>query len=200
MYNKIRKGHLKVKNKIKILIVFITLAFSLSIMSNTYSRYVADANGDITLAFAKWQILINDEDITNGEEKTLSITPVIMDNANVAAGKLAPSSVGYYDIEIDATNVETSFNLDITLEENIDMPDLKISKYSINDEEEIDIEDNEINKTFYYQDGLGIINIRIYFEWYDMDDNLMDDEEDTRLVNTNDSITITTNLSFEQEI
>ena len=188
------------KNKIKILIVFITLAFSLSIMSNTYSRYVADANGDITLAFAKWQILINDEDITNGEEKTLSITPVIMESENVAAGKLAPSSVGYYDIEIDATNVETSFNLDITLEENIDMPDLKISKYSINDEEEIDIEDNEINKTFYYQDGLGIINIRIYFEWYDMDDNLMDDEEDTRLVNTNDSITITTNLSFEQEI
>ena len=187
------------KNKIKVLIVIITLAFSLSIMSNTYSRYVADASGDVTLAFAKWQILIGDEDITNGDIKTLNITPTILANDNVATNKLAPSSIGYYDIEIDASNVETSFNVKLTLE-NEDMPDLKITKYSINDGDEIDIVNNEINESFNYSDDIDIINIRIYFEWYDMEDNIMSDEEDSLYANANESITITTNLSFEQQI
>ena len=191
------------KNRFKILIVFILLAFSLSIMSSTYSRYVADANSDVTLAFAKWQILINDEDITSGNSSNIDITPTIVENENVAAGKLAPSSLGYYDIEIDASNVETSFNLNITLD-NDDMADLKITGYSLNEEDEVEIEDGEISESFDlddYDDGFGIITIRIYFEWYDSeDDEAMDDEDDTTYASTNEEITITTNLSFEQKI
>ena len=187
------------KNRIKLLIVFITLAFALSIMSSTYSRYVADANGDVTLAFAKWQILVNDEDITNGDVKSLDIAPTILENENVASGKLAPSSVGYYDIEIDASNVETSFDLHITLDSE-DMTDLKITKYSINEDEEIDIVDNQIDESFDYSDELDIITIRIYFEWYDMEDGNMTDEDDSSLANSNDEITISTNLSFEQKV
>lgn len=191
------------KKRIKILIAFILLAFSLSIMSSTYSRYVADANSDVTLAFAKWQILVNDEDITGGNTSAIDITPTIVENENVAAGKLAPSSLGYYDIEIDASNVETSFNLNITLD-NADMADLKITSYSINDSEEIEIEDGEITESFDlddYDDGFGTIAIRIYFEWYDSeDDEEMDNDDDTTYATTNEDITITTLLSFEQKI
>ena len=191
-----------VKIRFKILICVILLAFSLSIMSSTYSRYVADANGDVALTFAKWQILINDEDITSGETSTIDITPVIVENDNVAAGKLAPSSVGYYDIEIDASNVETSFDMHIELD-NDDMADLKISSYTIDDGEEVDIEDGEIEASFDYvdyDDGFGVITIRIYFEWYDTADNEMDDEDDSSYVNSNDGVTITTRLSFEQKL
>ncbi|MBR5370563.1 MAG: hypothetical protein IK137_04600 [Bacilli bacterium] len=188
------------KTRLKILIGIITLAFSLSIISTTYSRYAADANGDVTLDFAKWQILINGEDITRSDVRSLDITPNIIENKNVAAGKLAPSSLGYYDIEIDATNVETSFDLHLTLD-NDDMADLKIKSYTIDDGEEIDIEDNRIDETFDYDEGFGVITIRIYFEWYDTDDGEeMNDEEDNSYAATHDSITITTNLSFEQKI
>lgn len=189
------------KIRIKILICFIAVAFLLSVMSSTYSRYVADANGDVSLAFAKWQILINGEDITSGNVRTLNITPNILENDNVAAGKLAPSSLGYYDIEIDATNVETSFDLHLTLD-NEEMADLKISSYSIDGEDPIEIEGNQIDEEFdYSEDGFGVITIRIYFEWYDIeDDEEMDDEEDNSYANEHDSITITTNLSFEQRI
>ena len=188
------------KTRIKILIAIITLAFSLSIISTTYSRYAADATGDVTLDFAKWQILINGEDITSGDVRSLDITPNIIPNENVAAGKLAPSSLGYYDIEIDATNVETSFDLHLTLE-NEDMADLKIKSYTIDDGEEIEIEDNEINETFDYDEGFGVITIRIYFEWYDTEnEEEMNDEEDNSYAATHDSITISTNLSFEQKV
>lgn len=189
------------KKRVKILIVFVALAFSLSIISTTYSRYVADANGDVALTFAKWQILINNEDITSGNVESIDITPTIVENDNVASGKLAPSSLGYYDIEIDVSNVETSFDMHITLD-NEDMADLRISGYSINDGEEIEIEDGQINESFDYDEDLETINIRIYFEWYDVDDSNseMSNEDDTSFVNDNEEITITTNLSFEQKI
>lgn len=189
------------KKRVKILIVFVALAFSLSIISTTYSRYVADANGDVALTFAKWQILINNEDITSGNVESIDITPTIVENDNVASGKLAPSSLGYYDIEIDVSNVETSFDMHITLD-NEDMADLRISGYSINDGEEIEIEDGQIDESFDYDEDLETINIRIYFEWYDVDDSNseMSNEDDTSFVNENEEITITTNLSFEQKI
>lgn len=190
------------KKRIRILIAFVALAFSLSIISTTYSRYVADADGDVSLTFAKWQILINDEDITSGDVESVDITPTIVANDNVAAGKLAPSSIGYYDIEIDATNVETSFDLNLALD-NSEMADLRITSYSINDEEDVDITNGEIAQSFEladYEDGFGVITIRINFEWYDLEDGEMTDEDDTEFVTNNEEITITTNLSFEQII
>ena len=45
------------KRRIKILIAFVALAFSLSIISTTYSRYAADANGDVTFDFANLLLL-----------------------------------------------------------------------------------------------------------------------------------------------
>ena len=189
------------KRRIKILIAFVALAFSLSIISTTYSRYVADANGDVALTFAKWQILVNDADITSGNVESIDITPTIVENENVASGKLAPSSLGYYDIEIDVSNVETSFDMHITLD-NEDMADLRITSYSIDDGEEIEIEDGQIDESFDYDEDLETINIRIYFEWYDVDDgdSEMDNDDDTEFVSNNEEITITTNLSFEQRI
>ena len=191
------------KSKFKILIVFVTLAFSLSIMSNTYSRYVADATGDVELTFAKWQILVSEEDITDGEEHTIGITPTILENTNVAAGKLAPTSVGYYDIEIDPTNVETSFNYTINILDIENMPDMLITKYEIIDSlgnsTEYSINNNTITDTVNYSDSLDIFTIRIYFEWYDAEDNQMSDEDDT-LISLEESVNILTNISFEQKI
>lgn len=191
------------KSKFKVLIVIITLAFSLSIMSNTYSRYVADATGDVELTFAKWQILINNNDITNEETRTIAVTPTILANENVAANKLAPSSIGYYDIEIDPTNVETSFNYQVTISDIEEMPDLLITKYQIIIDgvtTEYEIEDNTIEGTLNYGDeDFDVFTLRIFFEWYDEEGNTMSDEDDTTL-SEQETISIETNITFEQKI
>ena len=191
------------KSKFKVLIVIITLAFSLSIMSNTYSRYVADATGDVELTFAKWQILINNNDITNEETRTIAVTPTILANENVAANKLAPSSIGYYDIEIDPTNVETSFNYQVTISDIEEMPDLLITKYQIIIDgvtTEYEIENNTIEGTLNYGDeDFDVFTLRIFFEWYDEEGNTMNDEDDTTL-SQQETISIETNITFEQKI
>ena len=208
------------KTKVKLLILFISLAVTLSLMSNTYSKYVADTTGNLEVQFAKWKILVNQNDITNNSESSIELTPVIDSNENVAANKFAPSSKGYFDIEIDPTNVEVSFDYIVELELlNENLPDLLISNYSIIDGEYDgettlklnDIIDNKITGTLKYKKvstgsddvfTFKPFTIRVYFEWFDGENSTMSDDVDT-LVGTSTDITslqIRANIKFEQNI
>jgi hypothetical protein len=198
-----------IKTKLKTLIVFVIFAFALSIVSNTYSRYVAAAEENIDLALANWQILLNDEDITNSSESIGLINPVILENENVANNKLAPSSKGYFDINIDASSVELSFNYDIKINKNEILDDLLITKYQIIKEdtnseevEYIDVINNEINGTIDYleENTIKPFRIRVFFEWFDGDSEESNDESDTEIVKNNNSLTINATIKFTQKI
>lgn len=201
--------------KIKYLLLLMSLSITLCVMSNTYSKYAADTTGNLEASFAKWQILVNTEDITDGVEKNLNITPTIDENTNVAANKLAPASTGYFDIDIDPSNVEVSFNYRITLNAlNEDMPDVKITKYAIldsnyQDGDEIiknNVIDNIITGTKNYSvSGFEPFTVRVYFEWVEGDGESMNDAADTvvghNAINAEtDSIEMTASIHFEQKI
>ena len=204
--------------KFKVLLLLISLSLTLGLMSNTYSRYVASTTGDVELAFAKWQILLNNEDITNGTTSTLDITPVIEENQNIENNTVAPSSKGYFDVNIDPTNVGVSFNYSIDLDVlNENMPDLMITKYAIIDADYIEgteitttnIENNSIIGTMDFDNLTENFNftpftVRIYFEWYEGIDEQMNDEQDTVVgtdATVNDtSLQIQATINFEQKI
>ncbi len=202
--------------KIKVLLLIFSLSLTLSYMSNTYSRYVADATGNVELLFAKWQILVNDSDITNQTSSTIEITPVVEENPHVAAGTIAPSSKGYFDIVINPENVGVSFEYDITLDVvNENMPDLMITKYSILDNDYIEGNELEIltmnsnvitgymnydntTENFKYE----TFTIRVYFEWFEGEGESMDDAADT-LVGTdeiNNTLDIEAKITFKQKL
>ena len=198
-----------IKTKFKVLIVFAILAFTLSIVSNTYSRYVAAAEESIDLALANWQILLNDEDITSSSSSVGSINPVILENENVANNKLAPSSVGYFDIDIDASFVEISFNYNIKINKNEILNDLLITKYKIiaegTDPEEaeyINVVNNEINGVFDYsnEEAVKSFKIRVFFEWFDDVNEESNDESDTEIIKNNNSLTLDATIKFTQKI
>lgn len=211
--------------RIKILLVFIPLSFLLCLMSNTYSRYVADTTGDLKMSFAQWQILVNKEDITNNTSSSIVLNPVIDANDYVKSNKIAPSSTGYFDISIDPSNVDVSFNYNISLNVlNENIPDLMITKYAILDsnfDEEKDtityndIENNLISGSLDVKDlsvatnGDEIITsnfepftIRICFEWYEGEDDKLKDDADTLIgLNANDNeLEIEAKIKFEQKL
>lgn len=118
------------QKKLRILAVIISLAVTLCLMSDTYSRYVAGSEGNVEAEFARWQLLVNNTDITNSTTSNISFEPIIEQNDNVAENKVAPSSKGYFDIEIDPTNVDVSFKYTINLTMNNSVDDLIITKYA----------------------------------------------------------------------
>lgn len=206
------------KKRICFMLLLMSCSLCLCFMSSTYSRYVAGTTGNIDILFAKWQILINTQDITDQNTSNISITPTIEPNENVKENTVAPTSKGYFDIDIDPTNVDVSFRYTINLEiDNEDIPDLMITKYTIlpNDYQEGDtieyttLQENTITNEIIYDNQTENFNfdpftIRIYFEWYEGEDELMDDEADTQIgeasVEDELSFTINANISFEQII
>ena len=200
--------------KFKILLVISSLALTLSLMSNTYSRYVADVDSNIDLLFAKWQILVNENDITNNTTTSINITPVMEENVNVAENTVAPSSKGYFDIDIDPSNAGVSFDYSINLNiEDENMPDLMISKYAVLDKDYNEgdqittttILNNTINGTVDYNATTHEpFTVRVFFEWYEGVDEKMDDEADTNIgyeAALNDkSLLVNASISFNQKI
>ena len=198
--------------KIKILLLIFSLSLTLSYMSNTYSRYVADATGNVNVLFAKWQILVNDNDITNGTTSSIAITPEVDENPHVASGTIAPSSKGHFDIIINPENVGVSFEYDITLDVlNDNMPDLMITKYSIlpkgyieGDQVDVTpITNNVITETRdLVENKHETFTIRVYFEWFKGEKNneTMNDDADTAVAINNESLDIQAKISFKQKL
>ena len=203
------------KNKCKILFIIASLALTLSLMSNTYSRYVANTTGNLDMAFSNWQILVNEIDIIEENSSTIQISPVLLENENIAENKVAPSTEGYFDINIDPTNVDVSFNYQVNIEVlNENIPDLMITKYAILDDtytvgDEIvleNLENNTVSGNLKYQQGNTFkpFTIRIYFEWYDEADGVMTDEMDTEVghqaATENTTLQIAATIKFEQDV
>lgn len=202
--------------KVRFILAFMSLSICLCLMSSTYSRYVADATGNIDVLFAKWQILVNSSDITSNSNSAITFAPIIEENEHVAANVIAPSSKGYFDIEIDPTNVEVSFKYSINLQiGNENIPDLMITKYAVIDDSYVEgdplevnnLIDNNITNTLTFDKNVESFafkpfTIRLYFEWYEGEGELMNDEIDTEIgklaATENTTFKINANLLFEQ--
>jgi hypothetical protein len=200
--------------RLRLLIVFASLSVTLGFMSNTYSRYVADTTSDIKIGFAKWQIVVNENDISDNTVSTINITPTMDTNDNIDKNTIAPSSSGYFDIVIDPTNVDVSFDYSISINLlNQNMPDLIISEYAFlsntykdgDDITRIPLENSTITDTF----NIGVdasepFTIRVFFKWFEGENENMDDEADTLIgidagLN-NTELQIQASIHFEQKI
>lgn len=197
-------------NKLKLLIVCFMLIILVSLMSNTFSKYVSSADGDLNVSFAKWQILVNNLDISEAANSEILFVPVIDSNNEVDENSVAPSSSGYFDIAIDPSNVALSFNYNITFSiENDDIPDLMISEYAIlpvddSPIEKISLDNNIIEKDMIYdpENPFKPFTIRLFFKWYEGENELMDDLADTEIGTVaaiNDTkLKMKANISFKQ--
>ena len=197
-------------NKLKLLIVCFMLIILVSLMSNTFSKYVSSADGDLNVSFAKWQILVNNLDINDASNSEILFVPVIDSNNEVDENSVAPSSSGYFDIAIDPSNVALSFNYNITFSiENDDIPDLMISEYAIlpvddSPIEKISLDNNIIEKDMIYdpENPFKPFTIRLFFKWYEGENELMDDLADTEIGTVaaiNDTkLKMKANISFKQ--
>ena len=203
------------RRRICFALLLMSCSLCLCFMSSTYSRYVVGTQGNIDMLFAKWQILINNQDIADENNSEITITPTIEQSNNIRNNVMAPTSKGYFDIDIDSSNVDMSYRYTITLSiDNEDVPDLMISRYTIlpEDYEEGDtleyttIQNNEITNSMLFDNTVEDFEfepftIRVYFEWYDGEDEEMDDEDDTAIGLEDDaSFSISASIQFEQII
>ena len=133
--------------------------------------------------------------------------------------KTANALAGYFDIEIDPSNVEVSYDYRIDLSyDTQNLPDLVVSEYAILDEDYVEgdsvtpvsIVNNTITGSFDYDNmtdnfSYSTFTVRIYFKWYEGEDESMNDAADTLIGSNaansiNTTFDVTANISFNQKL
>ena len=101
--------------KLLYLIFSIFVLLTVYEITNTYGLLETKNKMSVNPSIAKWNVLINGTDIKTGENFTINSVN-LSDSVNVLNGKIAPGAFGYFDIEIDPTNTDTSIIYSITFD------------------------------------------------------------------------------------
>ena len=189
--------------KFKLFIAFLALFICISQLKDTYAKYLEAKEGNTDFTIANWKIVVNDKDISEGSTMSSLITPVYVANQNIASGVIAPSSEGYFDLNIDASKTEVSFKYDISVSTSDDsaVSDLKVTSYSIDGGEQVPVEGvSTISNTINYTATKKNIVMRVYFKWIDDDTGVMDNKADTKASIDGNNAKLKVNLSFTQVV
>ena len=98
----------------------------------TLDKYRKQIEGNLEGTVAHWNIKLNGEDIHR--EMTNIITPVINESNYTKTGVVAPGTTGYFNLAIDATDVDVDFTYTISFESLNSLEDIKVTSYEINND------------------------------------------------------------------
>lgn len=102
--------------KVWILSVLIMIVVTIYQITTTFAKYVSEAYAEAEQEVGVWIIKVNDTDISDSSTQQKDF---IIDTLNynpsqyVVNGKIAPGSVGYFDVVIDATETSVAVIYDL---------------------------------------------------------------------------------------
>lgn len=169
------------KKFLMIILTLCSLFITMCMIDETYAKYVTVSTSTTSSSIARWKILVNDDDVTLGSTSSNLITPIFPGTNDISQDVIAPNAEGYFDLVIDASNVDVSFQYRIEVNPNPNSPvtELVATKYIINGGQEVEFgEDKIIQDTVRLAEKNHPINIRVYVKWDDSL-NIMSNSEDT---------------------
>ena len=188
--------------KFRFIIAFALLCLLLEMVQTSYAKYVSSASATGRFTIAEWTFKVNNIDVVSGSNFSNTLVPTYDTNANISTGVIAPTSTGYFDLVIDSSRVDVSYNQTITISKGDDntITDLKITGYKINNSETIVFtgNTNTITTTHNLSDPNTTNTYRIYIEWFDGTGETMNNAADTEAA-SNGVASVTVDLNFTQK-
>lgn len=175
---------MKLNRKITFLLALLALFYCVSLIQSTYAKYLSTADADTNITIARWNILVNNQDISQNSNFSGVLEPTFTGNENIKEGVIAPTATGYFDVTLDGSTTDVSFSYDISLSEADDntVTDLKITKYEIDGQSYT--YNSPINGNILLSDQNRALTVRVYVEWVDQtDDETMTNVDDTTAAN-----------------
>lgn len=176
---------MKLNRKITFLLALLALFYCVSLIQSTYAKYLSTADADTNITIARWNILVNNQDISQNSNFSEVLEPTFTGNENIKDGVIAPTATGYFDITLDGSTTDVSFSYDISLSEADDntVTDLKITKYEIDGHSYT--YNGPISGNILLNDQNRALTVRVYVEWVDQtEDETMTNVDDTTAANS----------------
>ena len=189
--------------KFRLLLACLSLLFLVDMIQESYAKYVssAEANGNFTIA--RWAFMVNQQDVLNNGDFSATIVPVFDANQNIGQGVIAPTSTGYFDVTIDASNVGVTYDEQISLSQgnSSTVTDLIFTGYKVNNGNIITLANNTsptITTTHPLTEQNKINTYRFFIQWKDGQGEEMNNSADTQ-ASVNGSASIRVDLHFIQK-
>lgn len=168
---------------------------------DSYAKYKKKVDQSVDISLASWNIKLNNESIAGQQTISGNVTPIFEKTEYVAENVLAPGSNGYFDINIDASEVDVSFSykLSVVVNDSDKYPDIIAYGYTLNPEDNsatLDIPQDGITGEIVH--NTNDTYLRIYIKWDDSSMAMMDNSEDTALAIANSEITMKATFLFTQ--
>ena len=191
------------KKRIFLVLACIWFFVSFVIIKQTYAKYITAITGSANVGISLWDISINNQNIINQSDFSRNLTLEFPGDTYYIENVAVPGAVGYFDINIDSSNVSLAFDYTVTasVNENSDVTDLKVIGYSF---------DEGINTTYLNNSSEAITSsvatninyssIRVYVQWDDTTTGVtaMNDIADTLAAVGNGNAIMDVNILFEQ--
>ena len=169
--------------KIRLFMAFFSLFLLFDMVQDSYAKYVSSATASSNMTIARWAFLVNDQDVLSNSDFSSTIVPVFPGNSYVATGYIAPDAEGYFEIEIDSSDVDVSFieTITLSLSSTNTVTDLEVYGYSLNGGSIVYFNNDPTvitsNHALHEQNTLNTYTI--YVRWKEGTGELMDNEDDT---------------------
>ncbi len=192
---------MRYNKKIIFLIFCVSILLCILTMQETYAKYSTSNNATSNMSIARWRILVNNFDVRNDLSAETVIQPVFSGNNNISDGYIAPTANGYFDIIIDATETDVTFDYQISLNQNASnqVVDLVITGYSLDNGEVINYNNSNITGTINKTDANKTKQVRVFVTWNDGEGSTMNNEADTNTTGDNATAKMDVNLHFIQK-
>jgi flagellar basal body-associated protein FliL len=192
---------MKKKIIITISAILICVLFAVIIV-NTYSRYRTSTSGTTNITIAKWNIKVNNQTIKNNSDLSTVISPVFPGTNDINANVIAPTAEGYFDLNIDYSVADVSFDYEISVSpnENSSVQDLILTGYSLDGGTTIiSINSNPlIQGSCALSDNPKTKTVRVYIKWDDENGTMTNAEDTATTVPENATALLDVNISFIQ--
>lgn len=182
------------KKTFKYFLLILILILLFLIIKSTYSKYITTQDSSTDLHVTNWNITITTNDINMSGRTFEGIIGIIKDeNPYIDENVVAPTSSGTFEVIITSTGTELDFDYDFSfVEENVNnLADFRITKYEINDEEAITVGSDQTNITgeVLHKDVNEevVTKFKFYVEWYDGDDNILNNAQDVAVSKDEDN-------------
>lgn len=187
------------KKKAFLMLACVWFIITFSVIQTTYAKYVTNLNANANISISYWNILVNNQNITENSDISAVMSVVLPGSEYAKSDVLVPGSTGYFDLNIDSSQVTVPFTATISTainEASSLKTDFVVTGYSIDGGEIIELTDTN---SFTYSIGSDVSNtlITIYTTW--ADDGL-DSTEDTSLGILGGTAILDVNVKFEQTV
>ena len=177
--------HNKTKsNKSMVIYLLIVVIF---VFSNSWARYISDADLSFGVGIANWSIKVNNVQITQDTQKIYDKIDIEIVENDAQDGMIKSGQSGYFDITINPEYAEVSLDYSIEVDTS-DLPSqIELVGYSINDFSTRNPmpENNLLDGNILLAGKINLTNLdtkvyRIYWQWDD--ENYVTEEKDYKLI------------------